>query len=529
MELGVSPRIERINMVLGEILLRNAIDNPDKLAVVDTSTGVKCTYGEINARVNRLANALTALGVSKGDRVAILQHNCLEYIETFFAAMKTGAVLTTVDFRAASGELKYLLNDSEANTLVIGENYLRQISALRAELSTVKNIICLGKTAEDVPGYEEIIAQQPPTEPDTDVGENDLATLYYTSGTTGSPKGVMMTHRNLTAAMMNMLKALPLTSRDVTLHTSPFSHIAAVWPLLAHCYVGGTNVTVVQFDLKTVLDAISGYKVTTWNTVPTVILRLVEDADRANYDLSSLRWIGYGASPMPVEVLKKAITRLGRVFVQVYGSTETYIVTFLPTDDHILEGPEEVVRRLRSCGRPLDGLRVRVVNNQDRDIIPGETGEITVKGDSVTSGYWKLPRETDKTIKQGWYYSGDLATVDEAGYIYIIDRKKELIISGGENISPKEVEDIIYQHPSVFEVVVIGVPDEKWGEAIKAVITLKNGQTATEEEIIAFCKKHLARFKSPKSVDFVDRLPKTTSGKISRKEVKDRYLTSTVE
>ncbi len=494
--------------------------------MIDASRKTSCTYGELNTRVNRLANALTASGVHKGDRVAIVQHNCLEYIETFFAAMKIGAVFTALDFRVAPEELQYLLNDAEANTLIIGENYLNLISAIRSELSTVKNIICLERTAEYVRSYDEIISQQPPTEPDTGVEEGDLATLYYTSGTTGLPKGVMMTHRNLIAAMMNMLEALPVTFHDVTLHTSPFSHIASVWPLLVHCYVGGTNVTVERFNLKIVLDTLSEHKITTWNTVPTVILRLVEYVDLANYDLSSLRWIGYGASPMPLEVLRKAITLLGGVFVQVYGTTETYIVTVLPAEDHTLKGPEERVRRLLSCGRPLERLKVRVVNNQDKDIMPGETGEITINGDSVTNGYWKLPEETARTVKQGWYYSGDLATIDEEGYIYIIDRKKELIISGGENISPKEIENVIYRHPAVFEVAVIGIPDEKWGELIKAVVTLKEGKTATEEEIISFCKQHLARFKAPKSVDFVDSLPKTASGKIAKKEIKDRCLAS---
>ena len=516
-------------MVLGEILLRNATRTPDRLAVVDKSTNTTCTYGELNARVNRLAHALTDAGVRKGDRVAIVQHNCLQYIETFFAVMKIGAVLTAIDFRVTPRELQYLLNDSEANTLIIGENYLNLIGFIPSELRTLKNFICIGQSAEQMPSFEELISPYPSTEPVTNVDENDLAVLYYTSGTTGLPKGVMMTHRNLEAAMINMLKALPITSDDITLHTSPFSHIASGWPLLGHCYACGTNVTIEKFDPKAVLEAIEENKVTTWNTVPTVILRLVEYPDLTSYDLSSLRWIGYGASPMPAEVLKKAMGLIGNIFVQVYGLTETYIVTVLPKEDHILDGPENKVRRLRSCGKPLAGLDVRVINHQDKDIMPGETGEIIVKGDSVTSGYWKLPEETARTIKQGWFYTGDLATVDEEGYIYIIDRKKEIIISGGENISPKEVEEVIYRHPSVFEVAVIGVPDEKWGEAVKAVVSLKEDKTATEEEIIAFCKQNLARFKAPKSVDFIDSLPKTASGKISRKEIKDRYRAGSLE
>ncbi|MFQ5997096.1 MAG: class I adenylate-forming enzyme family protein, partial [Dehalococcoidales bacterium] len=274
---------------------------------------------------------------------------------------------------------------------------------------------------------------------------------------------------------------------------------------------------------------IEGNRVTTWNSVPTMILHIIEYPDLAQYDLSSLRWIGYGASPMPAEALRKALRLIGDIFAQVYGLTETYIVTLLPKEDHILEGPKDRVKRLHSCSKPLAGLKVRVVNEQGKNVVTGEVGEIIVKGDSVTQGYWKLPEETAKTIKGGWLYTGDLATIDNEGYIYIIDRKKELIFSGGENISPREVEEVIYQHPSVFEAAVIGVPDENWIEAVKAVVALKEGRTATEEEIIAFCKRNLARFKAPKSVDFVDSLPKTASGKIARKELKGKYRTGSMD
>ena len=510
-------------MVLGELLREHATRTPEKLAVVDVSTDISLSYGELNARVNSLANALTDGGLRKGDRVAIAQHNCLEYIETFFAAMKLGAVLTTIDFRAAPREMEYMLENSGAAALLIGENYRNALDSMGHGLKAVTNYICIGKGCEDIPKYEKLLAHYPSTEPDTIVDESDLATLFYTSGTTGQPKGVMMTHKNLAAAMMNMLKALPLTSDDVTLHTSPFSHIASTWPLLDHVCAGGTNVTIDKFDPATVLEAIEKHRITTWNTVPTVILRLAEFPELTNYNLTSLRWIGYGASPMPVEVLKKAIGLLGNVFVQVYGSTETYIVTVLPREDHVVDGPEEKVKKLRSCGRPVDGLEVRVVDSKNKDIAPDGTGEIIVKGDSVTPGYWKLPEETAGTIKQGWYYSGDLASVDSDGYLYIVDRKKELIISGGENISPKEVEEVIYRHPAIYEAAVIGVPDEKWGEAARAVVSLKEGMKATEEEIIAFCKQNLARFKAPKSVVIIDSLPKTASGKISRKEIKDRF------
>ncbi|MFC1944668.1 class I adenylate-forming enzyme family protein [Chloroflexota bacterium] len=511
-------------MTLGEILLENDTHNPARLAILYKSSNDCYTYGELNARVNRLSHALTDSGVRKGDRVAVVLHNCPQYIESFFACMKIGAVLTAIDFRITPQDLRYLLADSQANTLLIGEKYLGLISGSRCELGSVKNLVCIGNAIGNIQSYEELIAQRSSTNPGISVSEDDLATLYYTSGTTGRPKGVPMTHRNLYAAMTNMLEALPISSYDVTLHTSPFSHIASIWPLLAHCYVGGTNVTVHTSDPEAVLDTIETTSVTTWNTVPTMIRRIVEYPGLPSYDLGSLHWIGYGASPMPLELLKKAILSLGNIFVQVYGSTETYIATILPKEDHILDGTENQERRLKSCGKPLAGIELRVVNEQNRDIVPGEKGEIIIKGDSITDGYWRLPDETANRIKQGWFYTGDLATVDEDGYIYVIDRKRDIIISGGENISPKEVEEVIYRHPSVFEVAVIGVPDEEWGEAVKAIVVLRERKTAAEEQIISFCKDNLARFKAPKSVDLVSSLPKTSSGKISKKEIKERYI-----
>jgi acyl-CoA synthetase (AMP-forming)/AMP-acid ligase II len=242
------------------------------------------------------------------------------------------------------------------------------------------------------------------------------------------------------------------------------------------------------------------------------------------YDLESMRWIGYGASPMPVEVVKQAIRDIGNVFVQVYGLTETYILTLLPKEGHVIGGSEDALRRIRSCGKALPGCLVRVVDASGQDVGTGETGEIIAAGDSVTSGYWNLPEETAQATRDGWFYTGDLASIDEDGYMYIVDRKKEIIVSGGENVSPREVEEVIYSHPAVFEATVIGVPDEKWGEAVRAVIVRKEGQVVTADDIMMLCKQNLAGFKIPKSVEFMDSLPKTASGKTARKELKDRFL-----
>jgi long-chain acyl-CoA synthetase len=510
-------------MVLGDILSRNADVIPNKLAVVCRNTDKKCSYAQLNTRVNRLANGLIDIGLCRGDRLAILQHNCAEYVEAFFAAAKIGAPLVALDHRLVAREVLYILNDSGAKVLIVGAQYAGVIDSLRSELKSVDEFIYVGATHEQMMPYESLLASYPAAEPRAKAQEDDLATLYYTSGTTGVPKGVMMTHKNLWAAMINSERALPVLADDITLHTSPFSHIAAVWPLLAHCHTGGTNVILERFDPRLVLEAIEQEKVTTWNSVPTMIQRVLEYPDANHYDVSSLRWVGYGASPMPVEVLKKAIATFGSRFVQVYGSTETYLVTMLPKEDHVVYGPKNKVRRLISCGKPIGDCQVRIVDDQGRDVSPGEIGEIAVKGESITHGYWEQPDETARAIKDGWFLTGDLAHTDEDGYVYIAGRKKDLIITGGENVSPREIEDVIYKHPSVLEAAVIGVPDERWGEAVKAVVVLREKRTASAEDIIAFCKQNLARFKVPKSVEFLDALPKTATGKVKRAELKERF------
>lgn len=502
--------------------MRNVRNNPHKRAVVCRETHTTLTYGEFNLRVNSLLNGLHDLGVKKGDRIAVLYHNCHRYAELFFALMKGGMVMVPIDFRLKGKEISFLLNNSQASMVVVGEDYIGVLPS-PVDIPIVRSLICIGKAPEGMEDYEYLISSHPPRQPQVAVEEKDLATLYHTSGTTGVPKGVMMTHKNLISIATNTLIAFRVTPDDITLHTSPFSHVAPLWPLLIHFYVGGGNVLLKKFDPQDVLKAIEEERITTWNSVPVMIIQLLNYPDIHRYDLGSLRWISYGAAPMPVEILKRALNLFGPILIQVYGLTEAYPVTLLPRRDHILEAPEEKLKRLGSCGRELINCEARVVNERGEDVAPGEIGEIITRGDHVMEGYWGLPEETSAIIRNGWLYTGDLATVDAEGYIYIVDRKKEIIISGGENISPREVEEVIYMHPSVSEVAVIGIPDGKWGEAVKAVIVLKEGEKATAEEIIALCENNLAGFKKPKSVEFLDSLPHTPSGKILKRELRKRY------
>jgi acyl-CoA synthetase (AMP-forming)/AMP-acid ligase II len=502
--------------------MRNVRNNPHKTAVVCRETHTSLTYLEFNSRVNSLLNGFHDLGLKKGDRVAVLYHNCHRYAELFFALVKGGMVLVPIDFRLKGKEISFLINNSGAVAAVAGEDYLEMLPS-PADIPTLRNIICIGNAPRGTADYEGLISSHSSLEARLDVKENDLATLYHTSGTTGVPKGVMMTHKNLISIATNTLIAFRINPDDITLHTSPFSHVAPLWPLLIHFYMGGSNVLLKKFDPKAVFEAIEEEKITTWNSVPIMLIQLLNYPDSQRYDLSSLRWISYGAAPMPVEILKRALALFGPILIQVYGLTEAYPVTLLPREDHILEGPEEKLKRLGSCGRELINCEAKVVNERGEDVVPGEKGEIITRGDHVMEGYWRLPEETSATIRNGWLHTGDLATVDAEGYIYIVDRKKEIIITGGENVSPREVEEVIYMHPSVSEAAVIGVPDEKWGEMVKALVVLKDGKKATAEEIMDLCRNNLAGFKKPKDVEFLDFLPHTPSGKVLKRELRERY------
>ena len=436
-------------------------------------------------------------------------------MEAYLAAAKGGFALVPINYRLIGREVAYIINNSEPITLIYEEEYQGLVKITSSDISSVKNFIPMSR-------YEELISKSPAHEPEVLISEEDIVCIMYTSGTTGLPKGAVMTHKNWLSHTVNMVLELNISSEDVTLNVTPFFHVATIWPMLTHLYMGGTNVILSRFEPKAVLETLERERITTCNLVPTMIIQMLECSDINRYDLSSIRWLGYGASPMPVEVLRRAIAIFGKKLVQVYGLTEACpLLTLLPAEEHILEGPK--ARRLTSCGREIINVEVRVVDEGGKDVAPGRVGEIIARGDIIIKGYWRMPEETASTIRDGWLYTGDLATVDEEGYIYIVDRKKDIIISGGENISSREVEEALYSHPAVLEAAVIGVPDKVLGEAVKAVVVLKEGVRATEAEIIEHCKGRLAGYKRPRSVDFVESLPKSAAGKILKRELRERY------
>jgi acyl-CoA synthetase (AMP-forming)/AMP-acid ligase II len=507
---------------LKDVILRNVECHPDKTAFIFGDK--RYTFKEFNNRVNSLINALMDMGVEKGGRVGVLAYNCPQYFEIYCTA-KAGMVGVPLNYRFVGRELAYLINNSEANTVIVEREFLDVMRSIRPEIKGVKNFICLDEPQPDMMYYEELLSKYPPDEPTVEVDEEDLMVLFYTSGTTGVPKGAMHTHKSLITNARITAPLFHLTPDDIVLCVMPFFHVGgSVFYLFPSFYTGCTTAMLSKFDAKLTLETIERERVTNVHPVPTMIVTMLEYPDFHKYDISSLRTILYAASPMPVAALKKGIKLFGEnIFLQAFGQSESGAITILKKEDHKVEGSEEELKVLLSAGKPFPGIEVRIADDQDNEAPPGEVGEIIVRSEVIMKGYWKMPEETAETLRGGWLHTGDMGRWDENGYLYIVDRKKDMIISGAENIYPREVEEVLYAHPAVLEAAVVGVPDEKWGESVKAVLALKQGMMATEEEIIEHCKQRLASYKKPKSVEFWDSLPKNPAGKIMKKEIRERY------
>ena len=504
---------------LKELLNENAKEYSDKTAFIFENK--RYTFKQVNQRINSLINALASMGVRKGDRVGLLAYNSAQDFEVFNIA-KAGRICVPLNYRSMARELVYLINNSEANALILEKEFVDTILTIRHELVGVKNFICLDAAVENMASYEQLISSFPPDEPVDSVEADDPCTLFYTSGTTGRPKGALHTHKSILAESAAV--GQNFTPNDIALCVMPFFHVAGSAVYLFPAFASGATAVIHKtFDETTILETIEREKVTYICLVPAMIIRLLEHPDLNKYDISSLRNIVYTGAPMPFEALRRGVERFGKIFVQLLGQTETLNLTILKKEDHNIEGSAKEIKRLESVGKPSRAGEVRIIDEQGHDVPVGEAGEIIARSDRMMKEYWKLPKETAEIMKGGWLHTGDIARMDEDGYIYIVDRKKDMIISGGENVYSQEVEEVLHTHPAVQEAAVVGVPDEKWGESVKAVIVLRKGMTATEDDIINFCKERLASFKKPKSVEFWDSLPMTGSGKIMKSEIRDRY------
>lgn len=508
-------------MVLGEIFTRNARRYPDRIGVSYKET--RLSFRALNDRTNRLANALKGLGLQRQDRVAIMADNCHQFVEAIGACAKGGFILTSLSTKLQN-ELTAIVTNARPTAMIVSTNYLAKV---KPDWDFIKHIISIGKGSEGVMDYEKLIAEYPADEPASSVEEDDILLLYYTSGTTSLPKGAALSHKAVLANAVNTIFSRQMTAEGRNLIVHPMFFSAPInGTMLPMLYLGCSIVILDSFDPQTFLAAVEKEKITHVIVAPTMLIRLLEYPDLKKYDVSSLKQIVYGSASMPVSRLNEALQVFGPIFSQVYGLTECVCeATSLSAADHVVDGPPEKVRRLGSAGRETTNCHVRVVRPDGNDIARDceEVGEVIIKGDNLLTEYWNMPEVTAGSIRDGWLRSGDLATMDAEGYIYIVDRKHDMIISGAINIFPREIEEVLYNHPAVFEVTVVGIPDEEWGEKVMALIVLKQGQTATEEEIINYCKERLATYKKPKSVIFVNSLPKTATGKILKRELRIQY------
>jgi len=509
---------------LGDLVKYSGRYYPERLGTIYRD--VRLTYKELNERVNMVANGLLSEGVKKGDRIGVLCHTSHYFQEIFYGIAKTGAVTTTLNWRLVPRELEFVIDDADVSLLFVAEQYWPNVKEIRETLTKVKKIIIIGAPVPGTINYDQFIKGSSKEEVETDIARDDAVWQLYTSGTTGKPKGVILTHRSiLTDLEHNIIGNKLNVDNAVWLNPLPMFHVASKNVFLAG-YVHATLVQMDKFDLKEICENIEREKCTHLLTIPpTVWQNIMEYPELYKYNLSSLKYGSYSTAPMPMSLIKRLKEKFPSItFFSTYGLTEAgSSVTILPADQNVTEGPDHIRRRMGSLGRPMYGVDVRIVDDTGNDCPPSIAGEIIARGDNIMKGYWKLPEETANTVKDGWLYTGDMGYWDEYGYIYMQDRKKDLIISGGENIAPKEVEDVIRQIKGVIDVAVIGIPDEKWGEAVKAVVIKSPSAELSENDVINYCSKDLAGYKKPKSVDFVDEFPRSPVGKILKKDIRATY------
>ena len=483
------------------------------------------SWGQARCEVHRIANGLTRSGVRPGERVAVLAKNCIEYALFYYAAAKSGAVPVPLNYRLTAPEWRVILDDAGPVLLIARGDLVDAVAALRTAQPGIRTWVALDARApEGWVAYPDWLADSPDSAPAHVAAPDDDAYQMYTSGTTGRPKGAVVTHAAACANADQVNATVRLNPEDRFLLSAPMYHAAAGINLLVVVRQGATLVIMEDFDPVAVVDALSTRRITATVLVPAMIQAcLVQAPDAAERSYPTLRYIAYGASPIAVETLRHAMDVFGCDFIQGFGMTEcTAVATVLTFDDHrrAMAGEPGL---LLSAGRPLPGTDVRVVDPDDHDLGVGDIGEVLVRGPQVMKGYWGLPEATERTLAGGWLHTGDAGRLDADGYLYIEDRIKDMIVSGGENIYPREVENALFDHPAIADAAVIGIPDEQWGETVKAVVVLRGGHEVDEVGLIEFCRIRLAGFKCPRSIDVVTELPRNPSGKVLKKELREPY------
>jgi acyl-CoA synthetase (AMP-forming)/AMP-acid ligase II len=498
-------------VTIADVARHQAEVRSDRIAM--TFENRQTSYAELDRRASQVANGLIAARVKPETRIAILDKNHDSFFEIWFGAAKAGAVLVPINWRLAAPEIEFVVRDAGAEMLFVGFEYLDMVRSMRDRLATVREIIVTDRDYFVWRDGQSAIDPWLPNDSDA------VCAQIYTSGTTGHPKGVQLTHRNILSLLSNC-DWIEWHDTDINLIVMPLFHVAgSIWGLFG-LYAGAHNVMLREVVPQQILDTIGAYRITKVFFVPAVILFLLQCPGISMADPSSLQQVVYGASPIPVELLRSALGVFKCDFVQVYGLTEaTAAITYLPAEEHADLASE----RLLSCGRPCAGVEIRVVDVTRMPVAPRQVGEIVCRSAQVMKGYWNRPEETAAAVRGDWLYTGDAGYFDEAGFLYIYDRVKDMIVSGGENIYPAEVESALFGHPAIADVAVIGVPDDRWGEAVKAIVVLKPDQAACADEIIAYARERIAGYKLPKSVDFANALPRNPSGKILKRLLREPY------
>jgi acyl-CoA synthetase (AMP-forming)/AMP-acid ligase II len=506
-------------MDVGQILTLTAHKVPNRTVVLFEDKRFTCQ--EFNSRVNQFAHALLHLGLKKGEKVAALLFNSNHFVEVYFGTAKAGGVFTPVNFRFAPEEVRYILNHSDARFFVFGEEFSDLLEVIRSRLEWVEIFISAGeKKIKGALDYEPLLKKSRKEEPAINLSERDECQLMYTSGTTGRPKGALITHGNILWNLVNTLMGREDQEGEISLVIGPLYHTAALNNhFTVRVALAGTSILIKRFDPRSVMEIIEKEKVNVISGAPAMYHLLLALPDVERYDTRSVIKCTAGASILPDETKE----RLLNLFPNAKGVYDVYGCTEASPNIAILKAKDSF--RKRECvGLPLPFLEVRIVDNEDRDVPQGEVGELICRGPNVMKGYYKDEQATRDALKGGWLHTGDLARMDEEGFIYIVDRKKDMIVSGGENIYPREIEEVLYHHPKIQEAAVIGVPDQVWGESVKVFVVLRKGEIMKEEEVIDYCKNHLASYKKPRSVEFTEDLPRNPSGKVLKKVLREKYL-----
>lgn len=502
-------------MNVSNLVANNVKNYPNRTAVISGDDGRTFTWTELNGQINRLGNALLRLGVQKGDRVGIYLPNSPEFLISYFAITRIGAVATPFNIMYRTSEITYILNNSRAKLLIGAVQETGDwVLPVRDELPHLQAIVTVGGSLEGTYDFDQLLDENSDQLDTVDCTEDDLASMLYTSGTTGKPKGAMLTHANLLAnAALHGDRCLHINDQDLLLSAAPYCHIFFVLTVLGPFHVGAGVITMKRFYPDKALELISKYRVTHFCGVPTMYLYMLQHYSPEKYDVKSWRYAQSAGASMPADYIKEIEEKFGVGFCEYYGATEISSTAAYTRLGHGKPG---------SVGPAANGYSLKVVDDSGQELPPGEVGELLVKGPGVFKGYWEMPEATKEAFLDGYYRTGDLVMYDEDGYFYIVDRKKDMILCGGYNVYPREVEEVLYQHPKVMEVAVLGAKDPYRGEVPKAFIKVKPGEELTEQEVIEFCKQRLAAYKVPRIVEFLDDLPKSPTGKILKRLLKEQ-------